>query len=84
MTGGDKGDAIFSRTMEGLFGSLARQVEVNARRNGLLDIALSAARAPANPPDLLRPSGLNVPGPAVPFAITFEPGDDPCSPGETS
>lgn len=51
MTGRDEAHAILTRAVEGLLGSFAGQVQVDPGGNRLVDLALAAARAPANAAD---------------------------------
>src|SRR5690606_4183622 len=51
MAGGDEAHAIFPCAVESLLGGFASQVQVDPGSDGLVDIALATARAPANPTD---------------------------------
>ena len=48
MASGDKADAIFAGTVEGLLGRFAGQVQVDARGNRLIDIVLTSASSPTD------------------------------------
>ncbi|MNG40035.1 hypothetical protein D3C84_1284420 [compost metagenome] len=53
VAGGDETDAVFAGAVKRLLGGFTCQVEVDTGGDCLVDVALAAAGAPADPPDHL-------------------------------